>query len=742
MYQKNSLFVFIIFFCPYLFSQWELRYPDFPTDYVSDLIFLNENKGFCVNNGGSILISTDSGNSWKIANHFQRNVFSKIKFLDDKTGYAISPHSVIGDTIHFVVTNDGGLSWSSLNINMSVAIDFLPLSYTEFLKSNRVSFAWLDIAIERYNASSGNWQPVYDIPRFWDGHMWVAFGDIIQFQPLPGRILALGSSHSAKNAGIISDSVSFFLQSLDNGFTWDTLWCGLPFIAHTFHFTNDSVGWLGLEYNKLYKTTNGGISWFEKYSEQFSDNHIQSIHSIGINHIFAVSQSGKVIYSHDGGNNWQISQAGDLNSSISRIFFLNQNNGFIAGNDLWRTTTGGASWIRASSSLKGSFTKIDFADENYGMAIGEHIYRTTDGGYSWYISKSGSYQFSGIDMLDNLNAWVVGYDSIFTTTDGGSSWLSFRLNDTIQSIRGIKFLNYNIGILYEVIETFNDTTYNYVTTDGGASWNRYPITNQQYITSYFKVKFTDRSHLWFVNQQGVWLSRDTAKTWEFNPMLFGSFYSAFDFADSLYGWFAVSDAQQRTMKFTSDGGNFWETVNKPYSNQSMDLLILGKDYNDSYVILAAGYGGTLFKFNEGGSAGVIETTFTQNALFSITSFLSGNRLHVWVAGEGMTLLYSTFLITDIKNYSIHKDFSYHLFQNYPNPFNPTTKISWQSPISGYQVLKVFDVLGNEVATLVDGIKDAGYHTIEFNASRLSSGVYFYKLQAGSFAETKKMMLIR
>ncbi|MCC6253620.1 MAG: T9SS type A sorting domain-containing protein, partial [Ignavibacteriaceae bacterium] len=85
---------------------------------------------------------------------------------------------------------------------------------------------------------------------------------------------------------------------------------------------------------------------------------------------------------------------------------------------------------------------------------------------------------------------------------------------------------------------------------------------------------------------------------------------------------------------------------------------------------------------------------------------------------------------------------FKLEQNYPNPFNPSTKISWQSPVSSHQTLKVYDVLGNEVATLVNEYKTAGSYEVEFNASSLSSGVYFYRLQAGSFVQTRKMILIK
>jgi hypothetical protein len=84
-----------------------------------------------------------------------------------------------------------------------------------------------------------------------------------------------------------------------------------------------------------------------------------------------------------------------------------------------------------------------------------------------------------------------------------------------------------------------------------------------------------------------------------------------------------------------------------------------------------------------------------------------------------------------------------LFDNYPNPFNPSTKISWQSPVDGWQTLKIFDVLGREVETLVDEFRDAGFNYTLYNInSSLPSGVYFYQLKAGSFTQTKKMILLR
>lgn len=91
---------------------------------------------------------------------------------------------------------------------------------------------------------------------------------------------------------------------------------------------------------------------------------------------------------------------------------------------------------------------------------------------------------------------------------------------------------------------------------------------------------------------------------------------------------------------------------------------------------------------------------------------------------------------------IGKPSVFELSQNYPNPFNPGTLISWRSPVDGWQSLKVFDVLGIEIVTLVDEYKPAGNYQVTFDASYLSSGIYFYKLISGNFTETKKMLLIR
>ncbi len=123
----------------------------------------------------------------------------------------------------------------------------------------------------------------------------------------------------------------------------------------------------------------------------------------------------------------------------------------------------------------------------------------------------------------------------------------------------------------------------------------------------------------------------------------------------------------------------------------------------------------------------------------IQMFYNNNQDYIHFAARNCSLEY--LLFTDVED-EITNNLSFSLNQNYPNPFNPTTTISFNLPNAEFVNLKVYDVLGREIATLVNEELTAGQHIKIFNAENLSSGVYFYKLQAGKFSETKKMLLTK
>ncbi len=140
----------------------------------------------------------------------------------------------------------------------------------------------------------------------------------------------------------------------------------------------------------------------------------------------------------------------------------------------------------------------------------------------------------------------------------------------------------------------------------------------------------------------------------------------------------------------------------------------------------------------------------RNKIIDLTSYSNKQNLklgwqYVGVDGDlagidGVKLIGYTMTDVEDDNNTIVTDYS--LNQNYPNPFNPTTIISWQAPVSGHQTLKVYDLLGREVATLVDEYKTAGVYNIEFNAENLASGVYIYQLKSGEFLSARKMILMK
>jgi hypothetical protein len=104
--------------------------------------------------------------------------------------------------------------------------------------------------------------------------------------------------------------------------------------------------------------------------------------------------------------------------------------------------------------------------------------------------------------------------------------------------------------------------------------------------------------------------------------------------------------------------------------------------------------------------------------------------------------YDNDFVTDVNENNILLPIEFSLSQNYPNPFNPGTTINYQLPLTSKVTLKIYDILGSEVAKLVNQEQSAGTYNIDFNASHLSSGVYFYQLKTGNYLQTKKMILLK
>jgi len=190
--------------------------------------------------------------------------------------------------------------------------------------------------------------------------------------------------------------------------------------------------------------------------------------------------------------------------------------------------------------------------------------------------------------------------------------------------------------------------------------------------------------------------------------------------------------------------NVYRVLNKIFIDangvNTSSVKIIYKIGNSSFQTVNMNYDGTLkynFTFSSANNGDIVEFYFTyQNSNNASVREPAGVKNYKFILG-------SVDIITNVENKNEIPD-KFYLSQNYPNPFNPSTNISWQIAVSSYVTLIVYDLLGREIATLVDGFKQAGIHNSTFNINNLAltSGVYYYTLKAGNNIQTKKMLLIK
>ncbi len=396
-------------------------------------------------------------------------------------------------------------------------------------------------------------------------------------------------------------------------------------------------------------------------------------------------------------------------------------------------------WVKQNSGTSRNLTDVFFLNADTGWVVGEMgvILKTTNGGQSWTDKTPKTLiQLTGVYFFDGNTGWVIGGGGVMKTTDGGDSWnvqLGPHYTDKVF------FKDQSHG--WAVGTNSSGTGSIYVTTDGGENW-----TEKQNATwtEFFGVQLVDTSVGWAYSDGYLLNTTNGGADWK-NPFSFGAdfgIHSMF-FIDKNTGFIGGHNNSAGSIYKTTNGGADW--TDKAPGLQYVPAYIKFFDAKNG-IIAGGAYNGqpAVLLTSDAGENWTVQTTTvpsgTSRDAFTSEFFISQNL--GWVVGaSGSILKYEN--TTDVSETSMTPKL-FKLEQNYPNPFNPSTNITYSIPKAGNVSIKIFNILGKEVATLVNSEKEAGNYSIQFSADKfkLTSGIYYYQIKVDNFVSTKKMILMK
>jgi photosystem II stability/assembly factor-like uncharacterized protein len=592
------------------------------------------------------------------------------------------------------------------------------------------------------------------------------------------------------------------LTTTTGGTSWTTQQIGSPDL-YTINFANNLTGYIGggsslMGYtgvSYLYKTTNQGLNWFFVNSDYGGDYifYYSSVAIISPDIIYTSSCGqyslggavGNVRKSTNGGTNFLTGYGVGAHKSVS---FINEQTGWTVANYaddigkhysyILKTTNSGNNWI---NQIKDSvriinFSKIKFFDGNTGNALGGGsspnrtlFFKTTNGGINWdslVIPNSGKY--NSMYFLNVSTGWICGYSSgdtsaISKTTNGGQTWQSQRKGYS-NTLNGIFMLNPNTGYAVGnggvILKTVTGGAYYSISGTVKYSDNNQPITSGSVKAFRLNVQ---TGQIIILDSTGI----QTNGSYILNNVPSGDLYIGAvpnssppaDYVPTYY----PSAIYYRDATILNPTGNMTgidirafrmsQATTSNSVNGKVNSTVPVSPLKDANVYAKSG--NTFVGYKTTGSDGIYHINSVPTGQLKIIADRIGYRSDsttVTITRNNIDSVnfYLMKLFIGIKPISNDVPDKYFLYQNYPNPFNPSTIIKFRikemssphAPGGDLTTLKIYDILGKEVTTLVNEKQSPGTYEVNFDASSLPSGIYFYKLITGDFTETKKMILIK
>jgi photosystem II stability/assembly factor-like uncharacterized protein len=400
-------------------------------------------------------------------------------------------------------------------------------------------------------------------------------------------------------------------------------------------------------------------------------------------------------------------------------------------------------WLEQNSSTNRELTDVCFVDQNNGWISGwtGTMLHTTDGGDTWNtqnILPNNAYY--SVFFTDLLNGWASGYaGKIVHTSDGGQTWVDQTAPVNTDYYK-VYFVNSDIGWIAGgdagTFPNFIEHRVILYTSNGGVNWSaQYSESNKSRLNS---IIFVDQNNGYATGESGIIMkTTDGGSNWTEQVIPSFHFRNIF-FIDNLTGWvtgYYLGVPHYTAVFNTTDGGINWNET-----SFGTDESISGIYFTDNMKGWAVGGSnseGIIYYTSDGGSNWELQNIPLVNSLYRVYFF---NEYCGWAVGHLGTIIATDNAVPVTPELSTPVEYS--LKQNYPNPFNPATTIKYSIPSDGIVKLSVFNAIGEVVSTLVNEFKSAGNYEIDIDAGGLSSGIYFYRMQAGNFVETKKMVLMK
>ncbi len=756
-------------------TTWTVSYPDSLNGNRSiyEATFLDANIGYAAGLDGLVMKTVDGGITWTQLSTGSVEDFWYIEFINTDTGY------VCGTSSALFKTTNGGANWNHITVTgtstllykvhfVNASTGFIGTSSAtvgRLLKTTDYGATWTNVT--GYTAT-GTTRGIYFIDA---------------------------------DTGYVSNSNYAILKTTNGGTSFTELGDFGTGTIYEVKFFNASTGVASGANGEIFVTTNHGANWtvsnIGQKSNQFGlglegflgSRSVQNLDGAGSNTIFAAGVAGVITKSTDLGATWlPVSKTATV-QELREITFLNENVGYAVGGSatvadslgvILKTTNGGVNWNVLPFNPQFRIYSHWWVDENIGY-IGVRgpngIWKTTDGGASFVNQTPGIGTATSIwyelEFVDANTGFASGSSgSLVKTTNGGTVWTDQPDGMGTSIIYGMHVFDAQNLIIA------GGSSLVYRSTDGGTTFT--PLTAPSPSTTLYTVYFLDHNVGFVGGASGrAWKTTDGGFSW--TPLTTGTTQAIIDFKflNNDKGWMG---GWTGTMLYTTDGGNSWTDAARFNSIGDVQYMTIAngllwtcgeagnilRGYADATVPVE------LISFNANVKGNTVQlnwqtSTETNNSGFDVERKISGQQFEKigFVQGRGTTSELTNYSYVDDKTvdgiiiyrlkqidfdgtseYSnevlvdVNTIYEYALEQNYPNPFNPVTNINYTIASQSKVLLTIYNSIGEEVATLINEVKEPGRYTLSFDASVISSGVYFYKLQAGDFVSTRKLIVLK